>query len=64
MNTDEVLRNTAINSLSSKVPLGVQLDEDLIKRQMGKLRQNEFSSILSVRISKAMDALIEKAMTL
>lgn len=64
MSTDEVLRNTAINSLSSKVPLGVQLDEDLIKRQMGKLRQNEFSSILSVRISKAMDALIEKAMTL
>lgn len=64
MSTDEVLRNTAINSLSSKVPLGVQLDEDLIKRQMGKLRQNEFSSILSVRISKAMDALIEKAMAL
>lgn len=64
MSNDEVLRNTAINSLSSKVPLGVQLDEDLIKRQMGKLRQNEFSSILSVRISKAMDALIEKAMTL
>ena len=64
MSNDEVLRNTAINSLSSKVPLGVQLDEDLIKRQMGKLRQNEFSSILLVRISKAMDALIEKAMTL
>lgn len=64
MSSDEVLRNTAINSLSSKVPLGVQLDEDLIKRQMGKLRQNEFSSILSVRISKAMDALIEKAMAL
>lgn len=64
MCNDEVLRNTAINSLSSKVPLGVQLDEDLIKQQMERLRQNEFSSIMTVRINKAMDALLDKEMSL
>ena len=59
MQSDEVLRNTAINFLLPKVPLGTKIDERLIQEKMAKLKNNEISSLVSLRISKAMDTLLD-----
>lgn len=57
--SDEVLRNTAVNALASKLPMDAKIKEEEITKKVAALRSNELAGIINSRMSRAIDLLID-----